>query len=82
MEHTAMQQEIEIKVFRLVEAITIRKIGLDEPLLTSGLVDSISAVDLALEMETEFGIEMPAEKIHVHMETARTLVGYVIATHH
>lgn len=77
-----MAPEIARKVTEIVEAVTLRKVGPDEPLLSSGLVDSISAVDLALQMEAEFGITMPAEKIHECMETTRTLIGYVIATYH
>lgn len=77
-----MAPEIARKVTEIVEAVALRKVNLDEPLLTSGLVDSISAVDLALQMEAEFGIKMPAEKIHECMETTRTLIGYVLATYH
>ena len=77
-----MAETIERKVTEIVEGITLRKVAPDEPLLASGLVDSISAVDLALQMEAEFGIQMPAEKIHEYMATTRTLIGYVIAAHH
>ena len=77
-----MAPEIARKVTEIVEAVAMRKVEPDEPLLTSGLVDSISAVDLALQMEAEFGITMPAEKIHECMETTRTLIGYVLATYH
>lgn len=77
-----MAAEIARKVTEIVEAVALRKVNPDEPLLASGLVDSISAVDLALQMEEEFGIQMPAEKIHECMETTRTLIGYVIATYH
>ena len=75
-----MAAEIASKITQIVEGIALRKVSPDEPLLTSGLVDSISAVDLALQMEAEFGIQMPAEKIHEHMETTNTLIGYVLAS--
>ncbi len=77
-----MAAEIASKITQIVEGIALRKVSLDEPLLTSGLVDSISAVDLALQMEAEFGIQMPAEKIHEYMETTNTLIGYVLASRH
>jgi D-alanine--poly(phosphoribitol) ligase subunit 2 len=77
-----MQTDIQARVLKLVEAATFKKVDLDEPLLDSGLVDSISAVDLALQMEAEFGIEMPAIKIREHMMTTRSLVSYVTKTHH
>jgi acyl carrier protein len=35
-----------------------RKIGLDDPLLSSGLIDSFSLVDLALFIEDTFGVHI------------------------
>ena len=72
-----MPEELKNKLLDLVQGITLRKVDVDEPLLESGLVDSISAVDLALQMEAEFGIPMPAERIHEYMRTVRTLAEHV-----
>lgn len=77
-----MYESIERKVLELVESIAMRKVTPDELLLDSGLVDSISAVDLVLQVEAEMGVEIPAEKIHEHLRTARSLASYVLATHH
>ena len=77
-----MGDELEERILGLVAKTALKKVGLDEPLLESGLVDSISAVDLALQVEAEFGIEIPAEQIHEHLRTARSLVAYVLASHH
>src|SRR5579859_5453018 len=73
---------IEARVISLVESVALRKVALDESLLDSGLIDSIAAVDLALQIEQEFCIVIPAEKIHEYMRTARSLVAYVLASHH
>ena len=35
-----------------------RKLSLDEPLITSGLIDSFHLVDLALIVEDEFGVRI------------------------
>jgi acyl carrier protein len=35
-----------------------RKIGVDEPLISSGLIDSFSLVDLALFIEDTFGVHI------------------------
>ena len=35
-----------------------RKIGIDEPLISSGLIDSFSLVDLALFVEDTFGVHI------------------------
>ena len=77
-----MYNNVETRILQMLESITLKPVGLDEPLLDSGLVDSISAVDLALQVEAEMGIEIPAEKIHEYMRTARSLASYVLASHH
>ncbi len=71
--------DFEARVLKIVEGVTLKKVELDEPLLASGLVDSISAVDLALMMEAEFGVDMPAERLHEYMRTVRTLADHVAA---
>lgn len=81
-EQKLMYENIERKVLELVEVIAMRRVLPDELLLDSGLVDSISAVDLVLQVESEMGVEIPAEKIREHLRTARSLANYVIATHH
>ena len=81
-EQQKMYADVENKVLALVEGIALRKVTLDELLLDSGLVDSITAVDLVLQVEVEMGVEIPAEKIHEHLRTTRSLVSYVIAAHH
>lgn len=77
-----MPEKLAARLLEMVQAITLKQVSLDESLLESGLVDSISAVDLALQVETEMGVEIPAEKIHEHLRTARSLVNYVLAAHH
>lgn len=39
-----------------VEAIVMRPVTPDETLVTSGLLDSMGLVDLALDIETAFGV--------------------------
>ena len=76
-----MPEELKVRLLEMVQGITLKKVDLDELLLDSGLVDSISAVDLALQMEAEFGVDMPAERIHEYMQTVRTLADHVLASH-
>lgn len=75
-----MPEELKNRLLEMVQEITLKKVDLDEPLLDSGLVDSISAVDLALQMEAEFGVAMPAERIHEYMRTVRTLANHVLSS--
>lgn len=76
-----MPEELKNRLLEMVQGITLRKVDVDEPLLESGLVDSISAVDLALQLEAEFDITVPAERIHEYMRTVRTLADHVLASH-
>jgi len=34
-------------------------LGVDQPLITSGLIDSLALVSLVLELEKEFGVRIP-----------------------
>lgn len=77
MKGESQMSDFEARVLRMVEGVAMKKVDLDESLLDSGLVDSISAVDLALLMEAEFGVEMPAARIHEYMRTVRTLADHV-----
>lgn len=69
--------KVEARVLEMVGAVALRDVDLDEPLLDSGLLDSIAAVDLALMLEAEFDVDIPAQRIHEYMQTARTLALYI-----
>jgi D-alanine--poly(phosphoribitol) ligase subunit 2 len=74
-----MDRNPEIRILKLIENAIRIKITLDQPLLESGLVDSITAVDIVLAVEAEFGITIPATEIGDRLKTARALVDYVAA---
>lgn len=46
-----------------VENIVMRKVGDSELLLSSGLIDSIGVVDLAVELELKLGVSIDARDI-------------------
>lgn len=71
------QSDLEAKVLAILEKTVQRKIGLDEELLNSGLIDSISAVDVALTIESEFNIQISATEIADCLSTAQTLINHV-----
>ena len=48
-----------------------RAIGADEPLISSGLIDSFSLMDLALHVEDTFGVRI--EDTELNAETFDTL---------
>lgn len=42
-----------------------RSLGMDEPIVSSGLVDSFSLVDLALFIEDQFGVRIEDTELNV-----------------
>ncbi|AZY50338.1 acyl carrier protein [Bordetella avium] len=71
------EQELHTRIAEIVESIVLKKVAVDTPLITSGLVDSLSAVDITLAVESEYGCSIPAPEIAEHLQSVRTLAGYV-----
>ena len=69
--------EIEAKLAQLIEAIILTSVDPDTLLIESGLIDSLSAVDVALGVEREFGVKIPPTEIDVHLESVHTLAQYI-----
>lgn len=69
--------EIEAKLAQLIEAIILTSVDSDTLLIESGLIDSLSAVDVALAVEREFGVKIPPTEIDVHLESVHALAQYV-----
>ena len=55
-----------------------RQLGIDDPLLESGIVDSLGVLDVVSFIETEFGVQMVDEELVP--DTFRTLrsVGHLV----
>lgn len=71
--------DIETKTAQLIESIILTTVEPDTLLLESGLVDSLSAVDVALAVEREFKVKIPPSEIDLHMESVKTLALYIAA---
>ena len=69
--------DIETKIAQIIGAIILTSVEPDTLLLESGLVDSLSAVDVALAIEKEFGVKIPPSEIDLHLESEHTLAQYV-----
>ena len=69
--------EIEAKVADLIEGIILTQVDPDTLLIESGLVDSLSAVDVALAVERQFGCKIPPTEIDVHLESVHTLAAFI-----
>lgn len=69
--------EIETQIAKIIENIILTSVEPDTLLLESGLVDSLSAVDVALAIEKEFGVKIPPSEIDLHLESVHALAQYV-----
>lgn len=72
--------EIEAKLAQIIESLILTSVEPDTLLIESGLIDSLSAVDVALAVERDFGVKVPPSEIDVHLESVQTLAQY-IASH-
>ncbi|MCP4514448.1 MAG: acyl carrier protein, partial [Delftia sp.] len=71
--------DIETKIAQIIGAIILTSVEPDTLLLESGLVDSLSAVDVALSIEKEVGVNIPPSEIDLPLESVHTLAQYVAA---
>lgn len=68
---------IEAQVSRLIEGLIMTTVDADTLLIDSGLIDSLSAVDVTLAVEREFGVKIPPSEIDVHLQSVHTLAQYI-----
>ncbi|MGE8357302.1 MAG: acyl carrier protein [Microvirgula sp.] len=75
-------QEIEREVASLIEGIILTRVDDDALLIESGLIDSLSAVDVALAVERRFGCKIPPTEIDLHLESVKVLAAYIAEHSH
>ncbi len=78
-----MDQDIIERLSHYIAATILkqpdRKISPDEPLISSGLVDSFSLVDLALFVEDSFGAHIDDTELNSNsFDTIRQLAGLIL----
>jgi D-alanine--poly(phosphoribitol) ligase subunit 2 len=62
----------------LVEEIGFKKVGIDEALYTSNLIDSMGTVDLAMMLEEEFNIKIDTRDIiESNFDSVNKLANYI-----
>ncbi len=74
------RSELETKISGIIEGIVLTSVEPDTLLIESGLVDSLSAVDVALAIEQEFGVKIPPSEIDVHLESVASIATFVEAS--
>lgn len=67
------------RVQALVESVVLRSIDADAPLIESGLVDSVLAVEIVLRVEMAFGVSVPPTEIAEHLASATALASFIAA---
>jgi len=61
-----------------IDEIAFSTVEADDKLWASEILDSITVVELAVEIETEYGIKIPFDEIIVeNFETVNLLMGYI-----
>lgn len=60
-----LAKTIEAFICREILRDPARSLGMDEPLISSGLIDSFSLVDLALFIEDQFGVRIEDTELNV-----------------
>ncbi len=74
-----MQTEmIETSLKSLVEQIVLTPVDTETLLMESGIVDSLSAVDIVLAVQQKYGIRIPATEINEHLRSVKTLAQFLV----
>jgi acyl carrier protein len=61
-----------------IEKITFKKVGSDDSLIQSRLLDSIALVDLLVAIEEKFGINIPTAEINPdNFDTVQRIMDYL-----
>jgi acyl carrier protein len=61
-----------------INKIAFRPVSHHEPLLTSGILDSVTAVDLSILIEEESGIKVPFQEINEkNFATIDSIIAYL-----
>lgn len=65
------------EVKEIVESVVMRTVEIDMPLIESGLVDSVLAVEIVLRVEAVFGVHVPPTEIAEYLATVQALAAFV-----
>jgi len=68
---------MEQKILDLFENVLSRKVEFNDELIESGILDSITAVDVVLEVQAEFGCMIPPTDVATVLKTPATLAAWI-----
>lgn len=65
------------KVLKIIEDLIQKPVNLDDQLLASGLLDSITGVDLILAIQAEFDVEIPIIDAEEILASVKSLLEFI-----
>lgn len=68
---------MEQKILALFERVLSRKVGFEDELIESDILDSILAVDVVLEVQDEFGCMISPTDVATVLKTPASLAKYI-----
>lgn len=68
---------MEQKVLAIFENVLSRKVAFNDELIESDIIDSITAVDIVLEVQAEFGCAIPPTDVASVLKTPATLAAWI-----
>lgn len=68
---------MEQKILALFENVLSRKVEFNDELIESGILDSITAVDIVLEVQAEWGCAIPPTEVANILKTPATLAAWI-----
>ena len=68
---------MEQKVLALFENVLSRKVDFNDELIESDILDSITAVDVVLEVQAEFGCAIPPTDVATVLKTPAMLAAWL-----
>ncbi len=72
-------QAIETSLKNLVQEIVLTPVESETLLMESGIVDSLSAVDIVLAVQQKYGVSIPATEINEHLRSVKSLAQFLMA---
>jgi len=72
------KDKLEKQILLSIENVSLKKVGLTDSLIKSGILDSITLVDLAVELEKTFDLSIPFTDLNENnFETAEKINLYL-----
>ncbi len=71
------EQALKQQLAEIIENVVGTAVAHDDLLIESGLVDSMTAVDIVMAVKNAFGVKVPATEIDEHLESLDALAAFV-----